>query len=401
MTRPSHRSRSPLPAAALLAASLAAGAAQSAEVIGTAYTVLLRGYGPRQAVQQPQVPQRIAIPGVTPGLRPGQQPVQQPQRQAAQPTATMRLVDNRSGQPVASANYDGSIDGYMFRLPMKPELAGGDVCLVIKNAAGVSIPVRSERGADDGYAFRNAAWLAEIGRMSELGGLRQEHAGLLAELDRSGQEIDRLTAENNGIAKSEQCTSGQPQPDPPRPAAALEPAEAGAQAGALCALAWERAFEKTGIDPGRLFGDAGLAADWAARAAARPIAQALPPFKLELRDNDARTIPDAAVKGRAYLEHAEGVRALIRVHAACRSEIGRLAAAEVQAWQNAIVAAREAPQRSRAACEQRLVRIEQLRVTQAKAPAYRRELERRIATLDGQTPSGTEATRIDGAACAP
>lgn len=382
----------------VLVALLATPVVEAAEVVGTAYTVLLRGHGSRQSVQQPQQPQRIGIPGITtPVLRPVPQP--RPQRQAAMPSATMRLVDTRSGQQVATASYDATIDGYMFRLPMKVDLSRGDVCLVIKNAAGVSIPVRDERGPDDGYAFRNPAWLAEVGRISELAGLRAEHTALVAELEKGAREIDTLVAENNGVGSVDQCVSGALQPDPPRPLGALEPAEVAVQAGPVCALAWERSFERISVDPSRLFADAGLAADWTARAAARPMAQALPPVKLELRDNDGRTIPDAASKGRAYLEHAEGVRALVRVHAACKNEVGRLAAREVQAWQNATTAARNAPARVKAACEQRLVRIDQLRAAQAKAPTYRRELERRITALDGAAPTGNEANRIDGVAC--
>ncbi len=380
----------------LLAALAAAPAAPAAEVVGTAYTVLLRGHGPRQPAQA-QPPQRVGTPGLTMPIR-QPQPIQ-PRRQPSLPATMMRLVDGRTGLPFATANYDATIDGYMFRLPMTIDVGRGDVCLLIKNAAGVSIPVRDERAGDDGYAFRNPAWQAEAGRLGELATLRAEHAGLVADLDKGTREIEAAQAENGGVTQASQCQDGAAQPDPPRPPGALDPADAAARAGAICAVAWERSFEPTRIDPGRLFGEAGLAADWAAREAARPVAQSLRGLRLELRDNDARTIPDAAAKGRAYLEHAEGLRAMVRVHNACKAEVDRLAAGEVRAWQNAVEVARAAPRLARAACEQRIARIDQLRARLAKGPAFRQELERRIATLDAGAPPAADSIRIDSLAC--
>lgn len=388
--------RSPAAGLAGIAWCLALASASAAEVVGTAYTVLLRGHGPRQ-VAPPVLLQRAPGTGLYPAPR--VQPGGLPPQAVPQPVTSLRLVDLRSGQTLASAAYDAALDGYMFRLPMKLEAAGAEPCLAIRTAAGLGIAVRAPQPGDNGQAFRHPVWAAEAGRLGELAALRAEQATLAQEFRKTQAEIGSLTSENSGIASPQQCVPGPVQPDPPRPAAALDPAEAGERAGPVCALAWVRAFAPTKVDLMRLFSEAGLSADWSQREAVRPVAQALAGLRLDFRDNDTRTILDAAAKGRAYLEHADGLRAFVRVHGACRAEVLRLAAGEVQAWQAAVAVARSAPERARAACEQRFARIEQLGDRLVKGRAFEVELERRIGVLEAVVPPEAEGVRIDGLAC--
>jgi hypothetical protein len=360
-----------------------------ADVYGTAYTVLLRGHAPPTATSP-----RPMTPGIYPVL-----PQQRPAPARPQQHGLMRLVVSRGGQELATASYDSRLDGYLFRLPMAVDVSRGPVCLVLKNASGASIPVRDARGTDDGFAFRNAAWEAEAARVGDLRELRSELANLNARVSQEAAELDRLQTDAGGIFTPQDCPLGPAEPDPARPAAALAGDDAARLSGAVCALVWEQAFGRVSVDAGRLFGDAGASSDWSTRESARAVADAMPSLKLSVDERDSRLITDAAVKGRAYLEHADGVRAFIRVHASCKQDVARRAALEVQKWNAATDLARQAPQRSKARCEQRAARIQQLLATQGKATPYRTELERRIAQLERTPPAGADSVRIDNASC--
>lgn len=394
--------------ASLLLGLIGAGPCVAAEVVGTAYTVLLRGHGPVQAAQPPSAqPMRRTtplLPGVVlpvPSPAPSRQRAQPayPQRPAA--TAGMQLVDARSGRTVGTATYDASIDGYMFRLPMQLNGPGGEACFLFKTAAGQGLPLRPEGPGDDGYGFRHPAWQAEAGRLGELAALQAELGTLLGDLERGAREIDALSAENQGVTAAGQCQPGPPQPDPPRPALALEAPEAQRAAGPLCALRWERGFEPTKVDPGRLFDEAGLGADWGARRAAAAAAWAAASAKLQLgmSDSEGALILAAAAKGRAFLEHAEGLRALQRTHGACKADALRVFDDELQSWQRGVAGARAAPLQAKARCEQRVARIEQLRGQQGAAPAYRQQLEQRIGTLERTAPPAADSARLDTLPC--
>jgi hypothetical protein len=370
-----------------LAMALHCPAANAADVYGTAYTVLLRGHAPPGAV----APRPPAVPGLyaVPQSRPA------PARPA---TAGMRLVLSTTGQELASASYDSRLGGYLFRLPMSAAVRG-PVCLVLKGPTGASLPVRDARGGDDGFAFRNIAWEAEAGRVGELTELRGELASLNARIEQERTELARLQADSGGVMQPQDCTLGPVEPDPPRPAAALSVEDASRAAGGICALAWERAAGAAAASFGRLFADAGLAADWTGRESVRPAADGLTGLRLSFDDREGRLISTAASRGSAYLEHADGVRAFVRVQNACRQDVLRLAAAQVQAWQSAVDLARQAPQRAKARCEQRATRVQALLATQGKAAPFRTELERRIAHLAATPPAAADSARIDHVAC--
>jgi hypothetical protein len=111
-------------------------------------------------------------------------------------------------------------------------------------------------------------------------------------------------------------------------------------------------------------------------------------------------VVDAARRGRAYLEHADGVRTLQRAQTACRSEVHRLAQQALTDWSRSVEEARSQPQRQREQCVQTLARIDQLRQAQSAGPVYLLELDRRIAEL-ATPPAAGDPAALNAQRCGP
>lgn len=356
----------PMLAAMLLALPLLGTppTASAQDIHGTAYTVTYRG------------PSAPAQPRAAGGM--------------------LQLVLAANGQALASAGYDPQLRGWLFQLPMAVR-GPAPLCLAVRNAARQWLPLRS---GDDPFRFRNPLWEAELQRSAELAELRHETSALDRQLADAQARLQRVQADIDAdpLAQGGSCALGPPPPEPERPPAALDAEPARAAAGGLCAARWDEAFTRARVDAGRLFAEAGLGDDWAARAAAAPVAAALPALRLQASTPELQLIVDAASKGRLFLEHAEGLRALTRVHARCRSDAEAAAAAALRDWERARQTALDAPQRARAACLQRSAQADHLRALLQRAPGYRSELERRIDTLQ-RVPSANAADRLDRQRC--
>lgn len=388
----------------ILAASLAFTEASALELTGTAYTITYKG--PTGMASRPVIPQ-------TPTYR-------QPTRRYPQlfplpstpstryPTArpstsipeALSLINGRNGQELARAQFDARIEAYFFNLPFNLQTASPEVCLVLKNAAGTSLPVRDEARGDDGYAFRNPLWEKELARVSELNQLRVELKSLNDLLENAQQEYQRLRQEQASAGMPEDaCVMPPPAEPPARPAKALTEEMAQRIAGTLCALKWEHQFIEWRVDPSRLFGEAGLAEDWRQRDLQRGTDSIWTEIKLKLAPGDDDLILNAAVKGHAYLEHADGIRAFNRAHGTCRANVAETAAMANREWEAAKSAVRDFPTRSVKQCEARLARREQLRQSLSSAPAYREALGKRIAELEAISTSASESRRLDNLQC--
>lgn len=387
-----------LAALAALAAALPAGPAGAVEVVGTVFTVIYRGpagTAAEEASRRPD-PRQPAYPAYPAQPRLRIQPQAVPPRPTGQAMAVapgmVRLVDARTGAELGRAAFDTRLDGWMFRLPMDPSrVAGG--CLSLRSAAGGMLPVREPRGGDDGLSFAHPLWFEEVGRQGEQLALRRELAALDERQAAAQAEQARLQASLPPGA----CVAPAPQPDPPRPPAALEAAQAQAVAPGVCALRWQQVLGPH-ADLTRLFQEAGLGADWGARDSARPVAETLPRLRLQASEPELVQVLEAARKGRAFLEHATGVQVLTRVQSACRAEVPAQAAVAVREWEERVRQVRQAPARLLQECETGKQRLEQLRVQMGSGGQYRTELERRVAGLVTDAPS-TRSERLEQNQC--
>lgn len=364
----------------LLALSALPAAAQSVELSGTAFSVLYRG--PASAAAAPAGVQR-RLPYAQPGFAPA------PPR-----VASLRLQLARNAQDIARADFDERLNGFMFTLPLAA--ASAPVCLRLVSAGGQPLPVRASGG--DLYAFRNPLWERELVRVGEFQQLQAELAQLDRQLHTERAELQKLQAEQ-GVAAGAACTLGAAPPEPPRPLQALAPADVRPVAGGLCALRWEAVFAESRVDLARIFDDAGLAADWSQREAQRAGAPAWSGLRLSLTQGDFNLVRDAATKGRAFLEHAEGLRLVARVQQACRGRVAELASQALSAWDAERQANAEMPQRALQACQARAARIEQIQRGHTVAPAYRQELVRRIDQVRESTSSAQQRQRLDDQPC--
>lgn len=345
-----------------------ADAARASDLTGTPYTVLWRGAGFAQAGADPRSPFGRAAP-----LPPA--------------SAMLRVVDVAARRELARATFDARLRGWLFQMPFAGIDARAGRCLALVDQRNQFIPVRPPSAVDGGLSFRNPLWERELDRVAELAALRREQATVQAQVQTVAGDVARLSAEV-GLpvgASAEQCPLPPAPEDPPRPAGALEPAQVAPVAGPVCAWRWERDHGGR-VSLERLFADAGLDADWRARAEAATVAAALPAFRLPIAPVDLSLVLDAAAKGRTFLEHADGVRVLARAHAACREEVGRQAGVVRQRWLQAVDEARQAPQRARLQCAQKVEQMARLQAAQAAAPALLAALERQIAQLSAPPP---------------
>lgn len=313
----------------------------------------------------------------------------------------LRVVDVADRQEIARAVYDRQLGGYMFTLPLRGLDNRAQRCLALLDGRNLAQVVRAPTSYDNGAVFRNPAWESELVRVSELTSLRTEREQVAQQAQSTDADIARLQTETGlppGTPAS-QCPLPPAPPEPPRPEGALDAARLSAVAGPLCALRWEQEYGGR-VDFGRLFQDAGLGADWAARGNLQALAEAFPNLALPVAGADLQMVLAAADKGRMYLEHADGVRLLNRAHSVCRDEVARRAAAASQRWQQAVADARQAPERSRQQCAQKLARIAQLKAAQGQAPAFLQALDARIKELSSPPPI-SDPQPLHAQLCAP
>ncbi|MBK1615496.1 hypothetical protein CKO44_18710 [Rubrivivax gelatinosus] len=372
-------------ALALSAAWLHAGAV---ELTGTPYTVLYRGLvaAPAAAAPGRQIP-------AWPYNR------AQPPAPAAATGAPLRLVDVQTRRDIARASYDARLGGYLFQLPLVGVDAAAPPCLAIVDMRQQALSVRAAEPGDAGFAFRNPAWEQEIGRAGEQISLRGERERVEAQIRDADNELGQHEKDFGAAVMAGQAACPVPpaRPGPPRPAAALEPAELPAVAGALCALHWEREVAAR-VDLGPLFTDAGAAADWRGRGEARPLAESMPGLRLAIVAADAALVREAAAKGRTFLEHADGLRVFGRVQAACRNEVGRQAQEARSRWLAEVDAAARHPQREQQRCEDARARVTQLRAARIQGPQYLAALDRRLAAL-ANPPAADDPIPLDRETC--
>jgi hypothetical protein len=364
------------------------------ELSGTAFTVIYRG--PAQAPTDQAAPAGRPQMNLPNNIRPLfriQTPTPQVQRGAgAGAGAILRLADARNGAEVARASYDPRLDGWMFQLPMNASPAGGG-CMTLRSASGGMLALRDSSGADDGLSFFNPLWANELGRQIELAEIKRDLATLDARQAEAQAEQSRLQAAWPAAA----CEAPPVPPDPARPAAAIDPAEARAAAPGVCAARWHQVLSKY-VDLGRMFQDAGLASDWASREAGAGAAQALPQLRLNASVDELNLVLDAARKGRAFLEHANGVQILQRVQAVCRAELPAQAAAATREWEALVQQARQTPARVLKECQAGKARLEQLKTQLGAGAPYRAELERRATSLASALPPTTSVS-LDQSLC--
>ena len=386
----------------LIALALAAPlTGRAADVVGTAYSVLLRSDAPEAALRQPPAapPGRRPVP-VYPGIGVRSAPLP-----AAAVSPLMRLINGRTGAELAQGRYDVSLRGYFFALPMKADLSRGDVCLVLKNAEGRSLPVRDESRGDDGYAFRNPLWETELRRQGDLVDMGAELAHARQQLgaaEKELAELDRVAGATPLPTTPQACMPGPERPEPPRPPVALAPEQIAAQSGGLCAVRWHAQLGELGVARpaiARFFRDAGLEAEMQAAEAAGPLSQAMQTLKLRPQPQDLSLLKDAASRGSAFLQHAQGVARLRQLMLACRTDAADEARRAVVAWEQDRLAAQNAPALAKADCERRVGRRLDLQRRIAAGNHYASELSQRIEALNRGAPTATESTDVGRLAC--
>lgn len=358
-------------------AGLAAGhGALAQELTGTPYSLLWRGAAYAQ--------------------------VQGYGRQVPQPPAAavmLRLVDVAARRELSRAVFDGRLGGWMFEMPFAGVDARAGRCLALVDPRNQYLPVRQPSAVDTGANFRHPPWDRELARLGELAELKREYATVEAQARSAAGDITRLAAEPGLPAGAAQCPLPPPPPEPPRPAGALESAQADAVSGAVCAWRWDRDHGGR-VNLARIFSDAGLDADWRDRTAVSGTAESLPGLRLPITGGDLALVLDAAAKGRTFMEHADGVRMLGRVQAACRAEVGRQASAARQRWLEAVQETRQQPERARLQCVQKLEQISKLQATQAAAPNFLEALDKKIMQLS-TPPAANDAMPLQNQLCQP
>jgi hypothetical protein len=326
---------------------------------------------------------------------------QVPERPENQLRGIVRLFDARTKRVIAQADFDERSGGYLFQLPFDNTIEQGKRCLALVNARSQYISVRQPTPNDNGVFFSNPAWDAERSRVLDWAALKAERVLTDAQAANAAKEVVQLQAEIGLPAGSTaaDCPTPQEPPPPARPPGAIEAKDAVAMAGPACALRWER-DHGSGVQLGRMFADGGVAADWQRRAQVAELLERLPELRIPIAVQDLPLVLDAAAKGKTYLEHSDGVRIFSRAHAACGTEVSRLAAAARDAWATSIVDAREAPQRYRKQCAQKIARIAQLTTAKASAETFLAVLDMRIAQKS-EPPRSTEAIALNGQVCQP
>lgn len=360
------------------ACSMAVEGATAADVTGTAYSIVVRNVD--QPATRPVRPSRSVAP-VTGGM--------------------LRLVDVRSRRELARSVWDAQLNGYFFQLPLTGAPVASPTCLALVDGYNRYVPVRDIAGNDPGTSFAHPRWDELLGRSSELAGLKAEQATLQAQRQQAGDELMRLQAEASaaGAVTPGRCPLPPPPPPPARPADAMEAADAQRTSAALCALRWEQAIGNS-AQLGRLFAEAGLASDWEGRGSAREIAERMQSVRLNLSQSDIALVQDAALKGRTFLQHADGVRALVGGQDLCRRAMLAHAEQARASWQLATEAVKSQPERERQRCEARIARIVQLKQAETQAGAYAAELDRQVGELM-RSSSSTEPEPIGHQICQP
>lgn len=336
--------------------------AWAADITGTAYSIVVRN--------------------VDGGAQP---PQTQPRRRPTSPYAVpasggiLRLVDVRTRREIGRANWDAQLGGFFFQLPLVGLPSPPPMCLALVDQYNRTVPVRDVRGNDPGTSFVHPQWDDLLGRSRELVALKAELAAFQTQRQVGSAELARLQAETAaaGAMAPGSCVAPPPPPPPPRPPDALEASDAERAGGPLCALRWEQLMGSK-VQLGRLFAEAGLAADWNARTAIRELGELLPGVRPEVSKDDLAIIQESAVTGRNFLQHEDGVNRLVATQERCRRSVQAQSERARNQWQQQLEMARMQPERERQQCEARFPRIAQLKQAEAKAAEYAATLERQI-----------------------
>jgi len=318
---------------------------------------------------------------------------------ASSPSTRLSVVPVRSRQAIASASFDPAVGGYLFRMPARIPNAGLEpICLTLRTARGTPIPLRQERGDDDGYEFRNPAWeelVQKAGRIeavkAELAPIDDQYLLAKAERDAIGKKYGEPVASG-----SQPCPTPAAGPPPPRPASALEDGPAREAAPGMCALKWEASL---GPSAAAMFEDAGKPEVWARRAEARVAFDAMPTLALDVSGGDLELIRSAAVGGPLVLQHQKGVQAFEAGQSACERRVPQMAAQALSGWNEQVKNLASAPQIARQRCEADVAKVAGLEERMRDAQAKRAPLAARLADLEevGGTPAAP--VKLDSTRC--
>lgn len=376
------------------------GSPARAEVTATAYSLTYRG----PASASPEAGHQADTGGVrwtgsrlvyTPP------PPTVPLRRVGAVGPVMRVVNGRTGAEITRASFDPNLNGYFFTLPPQADMSQDSVCLLLKGTDGRSIPVRAENGPDDGYAFRNPLWEEVLRTGAETQQLQAEQVRLTNQIDSLQREVVTL---NQALATasrgpSGECALGPAQAEPSRPADAVPPSQANADAAGICAAKTDETLSSHRIDGTRLFADAGLASAWAARTDGRAAAARYTGLAVGFSSEDLAVLKTAAEKGKIVLDHAEAVRAVQRSMSACGAAVVQKSTQALERWEAAKLAAVRAPASAKQMCETQQARLDQAQAAHGKATAFHAALAQRLAKLAQVRPASNQVQRIDSIPC--
>lgn len=375
----------------LLAAVLGlVGCASGPKLTGTAYTVT---YRPSDDEAGSIASLAQALPSMTRRAQPRNRNAQ------ASGAGGLVLVDARNGTPLASSSFDAAQKAYFFRLPLTVASPDARVfCLSMKSAQGASIPLRKERGGDDGYDFRNPLWESEVRRVasvramkSQLGALEDGEVLARAEIEAIERKYGAPVA--NG---AQPCVAPVAPVTPARPEAAMDESNARAVAPAVCALKWEALM---GPLAEALFRDAGRSVEWAGRAGARGPAAAMSGVSIALGAGDQDLVRAAAEGGPRVLQHQKGMQLFDAAQSGCIAQVARVAAESTAAWNERMKNVASAPLRAKERCENDVRQMPALREKLAQSARRRQQLESELKELERKEASATASADLLGEAC--
>jgi len=315
------------------------------------------------------------------------------------PSARLNVVAARTRQNIATANFDPAIGGYFFRMPARVANAGlGPICLTLRTARGTPIPLREERGEDDGYEFRNPAWEELVQKGGRIEAVKAELAPIDDQYLLAKAEVEAIEKKYGAtVARGDQpCPTPAAGAAPPRPASAMDEGLAREAAPGLCALKWEALLGQNGA---AMFKDTGKPDVWARRGDARAALDAMPMLSIDVSAADLELIRAAAVGGPLVLQHQKGVRAFDTAQRACERRVPQIAAESFAAWNDQVRNLASAPQQARQRCETDVAKVAGLEQRMRDAQARRAPLAARLADLEGAGRSGAGPEKLDSTRC--
>lgn len=310
------------------------------------------------------------------------------------------LINSRSGTVIAMAQYDHAGKAYRFTLPLLANLAQEtNVCLALRSFNGRTVQLREVGRGDDGYDFRNPLWEKEIKRGAKLAQLRaemgkHEDAQTLAKAELEIIETKYGANVAHARAPCPLLTSTQASP---KPAVALDEAEAKRLAPGLCAAKWSA---QLGGGAESLFKDASLQADWAARAADEALASAFGGLSLTLSAADLDLVRAAMTEGTLDVRHQRGIAVFKKQHAQCQLHVVDASQSALRAWQTQTERAREAPLLAQKRCQSDVMKVPPLEEKLAQARAEHARLAEIAKALEREEASATDTETLDSHKCA-